>query len=307
MNKKLMMKKIAFLIASLIVFLNSHAQEFDCQINVSAPKLEGTDKRIFESLQSAIYEFFNNHKWSNYNIKIEERIECSLLITVNERLGSDEFKGTLNLVLRRPVLNTAYNTVLMNYIDKAIQFRYVEYQPLDYSDGTFTSNLTSILAFYSYMFLGLYFDSYSPDGGTQFYEKAQAVVNAAQSAQEVGWKAYDGTHNRFWMVENMQNAGNESLREFLYQFNRLGLDAMYEKLDQGRSTITESLELLRKMFNAKPDLFMLQLILDTKRDELVNIYSDQRVPPMEKTNVVNLLKEIDPANGSKYQAILETK
>ena len=301
------MKKIAFLIASLIVFLNSHAQEFDCQINVSAPKLEGTDKRIFESLQSAIYEFFNNHKWSNYNIKIEERIECSLLITVNERLGSDEFKGTLNLVLRRPVLNTAYNTVLMNYIDKAIQFRYVEYQPLDYSDGTFTSNLTSILAFYSYMFLGLYFDSYSPDGGTQFYEKAQAVVNAAQSAQEVGWKAYDGTHNRFWMVENMQNAGNESLREFLYQFNRLGLDAMYEKLDQGRSTITESLELLRKMFNAKPDLFMLQLILDTKRDELVNIYSDQRVPPMEKTNVVNLLKEIDPANGSKYQAILETK
>jgi hypothetical protein len=183
----------------------------------------------------------------------------------------------------------------------------VEYQPLDYSDGSFSSNLTSLMAFYSYMFLGLYFDSFSPDGGSPFYEKAQTVVNSAQNAPETGWKAYDGTKNRFWMVENMQNASNASLREFLYQFNRLGLDVMYEKLDQGRSTITESLSLLQKMYIAKPDLFMLQLILDTKRDELVNIYSDQRVPPLEKTNVVNLLKEIDPANGSKYQAILETK
>ena len=301
------MKNAALVIICLMAFLHLKAQEFDCQINVSAQKIEGSDKRVFESLQSAIYEFFNNHKWSNYNIKTEERIECSLLLTVNERLSSDEFKGTLNVVLRRPVLNTAYNTVLMNYIDKSIQFRYVEYQPLDYSDGTFTSNLTSIFAFYSYMFMGLYFDSYSSYGGTPFYEKAQAVVNAAQNAQESGWKAYDGTKNRFWMVENIQNSGNASLREFLYQFNRLGLDAMYDKVELGRGAITESLEMLKKMYNSKPDLFMLQLILDTKRDEFVNIYSDQRVPPLEKTNVVNLLKEIDPANGSKYQAILETK
>lgn len=301
------MKKAALIFSFLLLLTHVHAQEFDCQINVSSQKIEGTDKRVFESLQSALYEFYNNKKWTNYNIKVEERLECSILLTINERLGSDEFKGTLNVVLRRPVLNSAYNTVLLNYIDKSIQFRYVEYQPLDYSDGSFSSNLTSLMAFYSYMFLGLYFDSFSPDGGTPFYEKAQTVVNSAQNAPETGWKAYDGTKNRFWMVENMQNAGNASIREFLYQFNRLGLDVMYDKLDQGRSTITESLSLLQKMYIAKPDLFMLQLILDTKRDELVNIYSDQRVPPLEKTNVVNLLKEIDPANGSKYQAILETK
>jgi hypothetical protein len=301
------MKKIVLIFSFLLTLLQINAQEFDCQISVSAQKLEGSDKRIFETLQSALYEFFNNRKWTNYNIKVEERLECSLLLTINERLGTDEFRGTLNVVLRRPVLNSAYNTVLLNYIDKDFQFRYVEYQPLDYSDGTFTSNLTSVMAFYSYFFCGLYFDSFSPDGGSQFFEKAQSVVNSAQNATELGWKAYDGTKNRFWMVENMQNARNGNLRDFLYQYNRLGLDAMYEKLDQGRSTITESLELLRKTYNEKPDLFMLQLILETKRDELVNIYSDQRVPPMEKTNVVNLLKEIDPANGSKYQAILETK
>jgi hypothetical protein len=157
------------------------------------------------------------------------------------------------------------------------------------------------------MFLGLYFDSFSPYGGSPYFEKAQNVVNSAQNAQESGWKAYEGQKNRFWMVENIQNSANSALRDFLYKFNRQGLDVMYDKLEQGRMAITESLDYLQKMYVAKPDLFLLQLILDTKRDELVNIYSDQRVPPMEKTNVVNLLKEIDPANGSKYQAILEGK
>ena len=299
------MKKLFLLFFFLLVIFRMNAQEFDCQISVTAPKMEGTDKRILETLQSALYEFLNNRKWSNFNFQIEERIECSILLTVNERLGSDEYKGTINLVLRRPVLNTAYNTILLNYIDKDFQFRYSEYQPLDYSEGQFSSNLTSVLAFYSYIFFGLYFDSFSPYGGSPFFEKAQSVVNSAQNAQESGWKAYEGQKNRFWLVENIQNSANSQLRDFLYKFNRQGLDVMYDKLEQGRAAITESLEYLQKMYNAKPDLFFLQLILDTKRDELVNIYSDQRVPPVEKTNVVNLLKEIDPANGSKYQAILE--
>jgi hypothetical protein len=299
------MKKVFLIFSLLLLFFHINAQEFDCQISVSAPKMEGTDKRILETLQSALYEFMNNRKWSNFNFQTQERIECSILLTVNDRLGSDDYKGTLNVVLRRPVLNTAYNTILLNYIDKDFQFRYSEYQPLDYSDGQFSSNLTSVLAFYSYMFLGLYFDSFSPYGGSTFFDKAQSVVNAAQNAQEGGWKAYEGQKNRFWMVENIQNSANSQLRDFLYKFNRQGLDVMYDKLEQGRAAITESLELLQKMYVAKPDLFLLILILDTKRDELVNIYSDQRVPPMDKTNVVNLLKEIDPANGSKYQAILE--
>jgi hypothetical protein len=299
------MKKIFLVFTFLLIIFHVSAQEFDCQISVSAPKMEGTDKRILETLQSALYEFLNNHKWSNYNFQMEERIECSILLTVNERLGSDEYKGTLNLVLRRPVLNTSYNTILLNHIDKEFQFRYSEYQPLDYSDGQFTSNLTSVIAFYSYMFLGFYFDSFSPSGGTPYFEKAQNVVNSAQNASESGWKAYEGRKNRFWMVENVQNAANSQLRDFSYKFNRQGLDVMYDKLEQGRTAITESLEYLQQTYTEKPDLFLLQLILDTKRDELVNIYSDQRVPPTEKTNVVNLLKEIDPANGSKYQAILE--
>jgi len=302
-----MMKRALLLILLLSTSGCFFAQEFNCMVSVSTPKIEGSDKQIFETLQSAIYEFINNRKWTNYNLKVEERLECTVLLTINERIGTDEFQGNLNLVLRRPILNTAYNSVLLNYVDKGISFRYTEFQPLDYSDGTFTSNLTSILAYYSYIFLGLYFDSFSPYGGTPFFEKAQEVVNAAQNASESGWKAFENEKNRWWLVNNYVSPANAALRDFGYTYNRLGLDRMYEKVDQGRNSITESLGFIQKLYNAKPGLFALQLIFDAKRDEFINIYSDQRVSPSEKTTVTNLLKEVDPANSSKYQVILEGK
>jgi hypothetical protein len=301
------MKKILVLIILFLVSARLFSQELDCQISVTSPQLTGTDKRVFETLQTAMYEFVNNRKWSNYNFKTEERIECTILLTVTDRSGTDDFKGNLNLVLRRPIFNSAYNSVLMNYIDKDFQFKYVEFQPLDFAEGTYTSNLTSTLAFYCNMFLGLYFDSQSLYGGSPFFDKAQSIVTAAQNAQETGWKAYESQKNRFWLVENYLNPANSALRDFNYRFHRLGLDVMYEKIDVGRNEITESLEGLKTLYNEKPGLFALQLILDAKRDEFVNLYSDQRVPPLEKTNVVNTLKEIDPANGSKYQTILAGK
>ncbi len=300
-------KKIILLLLLFVITMRMSAQELDCQISVTSPQLEGTDKRVFESMQQSMYEFINNRKWTNFNFRVEERIECTILLTVNDRLGSDEFRGTLNLVLRRPVFNTAYNTPLLNTVDKDFTFRFVEFQPLDFSENTYTSNLTSTLAFYIYMFLGMNFDSYAPLGGTPYYEKAQSIVTAAQNAPESGWKGFESQKNRFWFVENFLNPSNAGLRDFMYKYHRQGLDVMYEKVDLGRSAITESMNYLQALYNAKPGLYGLQLILDAKRDEFVNIYSDQRVPPMEKTQVVNILKEIDPANGSKYQTILSGK
>jgi hypothetical protein len=283
------------------------AQELNCMVSINTPKVEGTERKIYETMQNAIYEFMNNRKWTSYNFKDAERIECTVLITINDRIGADDFRATMNVVIRRPVLNAAYNSVLLNTIDKSVQFKYVEYQPLDFSEGSFTSNLTSILAYYSYTIIGFYFDSYSPSGGSAFFQKAQEIVNTAQNASEPGWKAYESEKNRYWLVNNYLSPANSVLRDFAYRYHRLGLDQMYEKVDQGRNSISEGIELLQGLYNARPGLYALQLIFDAKRDEIINIYSDQRVAPMEKSNIVNILKEIDPGSSSKYQAILDAK
>ncbi len=295
--------RILLLFSLIILMVNSlKSQEFNCDIRVTAPSIEGTDRRVFEAMQEALYDFVNNRKWTNVNFKIQERIECTMLITVKERVSSDEFKGTLNLILRRPIFNTSYNSVLINYVDENFQFRYVESQPLDYNENTFSSNLTATLAYYVYMFLGFDFDSYSLYGGDPFYKAAETIVNSAQNANEKGWKAFDGNRNRYWMVENMLNAAYRPVRQFIFDYHRMGLDVMSDKPDEGRAKIGESINYLNTIHSSRPNLFALQLMLDAKRDEIINVYS--KGSPQEKTKVVNIMREIDPANASKYEKIL---
>lgn len=294
---------ILVIMATLLATSWSRAQEFNCSISVSTPQIQGTDRNIYQTLQTALYEFVNQKKWTNYNFKVEERIECTMMITIQERISTDEFKATINVQLRRPIYRTSYNSVLLNYIDRDFTFRYVEYETLDFQDNTHTSNLTSVIAYYCYIMLGLDFDSYSMNGGTQFFEKAQNVVNAAQNAQERGWKAFESLRNRYWLAENLLNSSYSPIREFLYRYHRSGLDQMAENVEMGRTEITQSLESLRKASREKPGLFLLQLVLDAKRDELINVYS--QASPMDKTKAVNVLSEIDPANSNTYRKITQ--
>lgn len=302
-------KNINMRIKSIILFLlflmtiKSFSQEINGSVQVSARQIEGTDREAFKELQQALYEFVNNRIWTNFNYKLEERIECTILLTLSERISSDQYKGKLNLVLRRPVYKTNYNSTMFNYIDKDVQFTYSEGEPLIFAEGSFTSNLTSMVAYYIYVFLGIDADSYSKFGGTPYYEKAQSIVQNAQNSSEPGWKAFENMKNRYWLTENLLNPQYRPIRESIYEFHRKGLDVMYDDVEGGRSNIAESLKLLQKSNRTKPGSFLLRLYLDSKRDEIIKVFSQGN--PTMKTEVVNIMKEIDPANGSKYQAILK--
>ncbi|MCX6272920.1 MAG: DUF4835 family protein, partial [Bacteroidetes bacterium] len=228
----------------------------------------------------------------------------TLSITISDRISTDEFKGTMNIQLRRPVYRTSYNSPVLNYIDKNIQFRYLEGQNIEFAENTFSSNLTSLIAYYVYIFLGMDFDTYSLYGGTPYYQKAQSIVNTAQSTPEAGWKAFESLKNRYWLVENLLNSSYGQVREAMYKYHRLGLDGMTDNMDIGRNAIMEAIDLIKMVNREKPNLFIVQLFLEAKADELVNIF--QQASPMDKTKVVNTLKEIDPSNASKYQKILTT-
>ncbi len=294
------MKRFFFVIFFILFSISVFSQEFLCNVSVNSSQIEGTDKRVYENLQSSLTEFINNRVWTNYSFKPEERIECSILITIDERSG-DVFSGKLNLALRRPVFNTSYNTVLFNFIDESFQFEFVEFQTLEFVENTYTSNLTSVVAYYLYLFLGLDFDSFSMYGGTPFFEKAQAIVNTAQASRFIGWKAYESTKNRYWIIENILNPSYRDIRKFLYEYHRLGFDVMSDNMVEGRDKISKSLRLLRVVHNERPNLFFLQLLLATKRDEFIKLFSD--ASKLEKTETIEILSEIDPANTAKYQAI----
>ncbi len=297
------MLKTLYTIAFIIFFSALlKAQELNCNIQVTAPQVAGTDRAVFETLQRDLYEFVNNRQWTNYNFTMDERIEVNMLITIQERISADEFKGTMQVQARRPVFRSSYNTTLLNHVDNDIHFRYIEHQPLEFSDNTHTSNLTSLIAFYVYLVLGLDFDSFSLNGGTPFFEKAEAVVINAQNAPEQGWKAFESQRNRYWIIENLLNQQYAPIREAIYKYHRQGLDRMHDNIETGRASVVESIELLQRVHRQRPNSFLMQVFFNAKSDEFVNIFSE--APPMDKPRVVNMLREIDPTNTSRYQQIL---
>lgn len=298
-----MHKYLIILIIGITLGLQGRSQELLCNVQINTQQLEGTERKVFETMRTAIFEFMNNRKWTNYNFEVSERIECSILVNINTRIGSDEFTADLHMALKRPIYNSSYSSTTLNYVDKNFQFSYVEYQPLDFIENTFTSNLTSVLAFYAYMFIGMDFDSFTLYGGTPYYEKAENIVTAAQSSGQTGWKSFESEKNRFWMVENMTNPSYQELRKFMYEFHRQGMDIMYDDAAKGRASIMKSMEYLTRVKDRWPNLFMLQLLMEAKADEFINIMSEASTT--EKARGSNMLIKLDPANASKYEEIMK--
>ncbi|MGB4204284.1 MAG: DUF4835 family protein [Bacteroidales bacterium] len=296
-----------YIISIFLIFIATSVfgQELMISISINSRQLEGTDQRIFQTLQTAMGEFMNKKTWTNLKYKSQERIEGTMMITLTERVASDEYKGRINIILRRPVYKTNYNSVVLNWIDRDFQFKYIENQPLEFVEGTHTSNLTSTLAFYAYLFLGLDGDTFAKFGGTPYFEKANAIISAAQSAPEKGWKSFESQRNRYWLMENIMNGSYSAIREALYVYHRRGLDVMSDNLEMGRLAIMESLELLQRAQRSRPGLFLLQLIMEAKKEELVNVFS--QASQMDKPKAVNILKELDPSQASTYDKILKSK
>lgn len=304
------MKLFAYIRYCLLFFLTIlpatlRAQELNCNVQISAQRIQGSNRQVFETMQRDIYEFMNSTVWTNHVFSYAERIDCNILINLNDQLSSDEFRGTIQVQLRRPVYNTTYNSTMLNFIDNNFQFRYVEFQPLEFDPGSHRSNLVSVLAYYAYIILGFDYDSFSPLGGTEFFRIAEKIVTNAQNAPEPGWKPYDSSRNRnrYWLVKNILDKEYEPVRLFLYEYDINGLDRMESRINEARLSMVESLRMIQEVYRRKPDPFMyfLQIVLEAKSDEFVNVFAEAF--PEEKSRVVEILTEIDPANKAKYESI----
>ena len=304
------MKLLQFLKYYLLIVLAvapgfANSQELNCNVQISAQKIQGSNRQVFESMQRDIYEFMNSTVWTNHVFSYAERIDCNILINLTDQLSADEFRGTITIQLRRPVFNTTYNSTMLNFVDNNLQFRYVEFQPLEFDPNSYRSSLVSVLAYYAYIIIGFDYDSYSPQGGTQFFQVAEKIVTNAQNAPEPGWKPYDGSRNRnrYWLVKNLLDTEYEAVRRFIYEYDINGLDRMESRTSEARTSMVESLRLLQEVFRRKPDPFMylITIVMESKSDELVNIFTEAF--PEEKSRAVQILVEIDPANKSKYEAI----
>jgi|SRR5690554_1687551 len=297
------------LIVFIIVFSwkNITAQELNSQVSVQAnPALTTTttEREVFSEIELAVTNLINETVWGNDRFEVEERINCNFQISITEVTANGGYKATLQVQATRPVFNSTYNTTLFNFLDENVYFTFKRGASLIYSENQFTENLSSVIAFYANYILGLDGDSFSLRGGDPYLRKAQSIVMLAQSSMSPGWKSDErGRNNRFWLIDNALHELFSPLRECFYDYHRKGLDRMYDNQNGAREEMKNALDKLSGVNSARPGSVNLLNFIRSKRDEIANIFKE--ADRKQQTEIVNLLKRIDPTNASMYQEIIQ--
>jgi len=300
------MKLFGVITALLLSLGASRAQELNCQVSIITDvnlDITSVETEIFEKLEQTIYELMNNTQWTQDKFEVEERINCNLQLQIQEIPQEGTFKGMLQVQSSRPAYNSSYNTTVFNFQDDDVTFAFKRDAILVYAPNQFRDNLTSILAFYAYFIIGMDYDSFSLNGGTPYFTRAQQVVSDAQSSGAEGWRSNEqGRQNRFWLVDNALHELFSPLRVCNYEYHRKGIDQLHEDRVAARKAVYNAMNKLVKVVATRPNSVNLINFVQAKSIELRNMYEDAEMK--EKNDIVGLLKRIDPANSSRYQEIL---
>jgi hypothetical protein len=293
-----------FILIFIFLSFTTLAQELNSVVTINVgPKVQTTDRNVFRDMKTAFQQFLNSRKWTNDAYQTHEKINCSFLINIEEMPSIGIFSASVQVQSSRPVYNSSYNSLMLNFADRDWVFEYIESQPLDYNDNNFINNLTSMLAFYAYIVIGVDYDSFSELGGTPYFQKALAVVNNAQSSNRPGWQALGSTRNRYWLIENYINPQMIDVRRFLYNYHRLGLDAFEKTPDQSREIIIKGLKDVKRARDLNPNAILIISFFDAKSKELANIFSDGILTV--RREAYDLIVSMDPSNRSNYDKIVK--
>ncbi|OQD43377.1 type IX secretion system protein PorD [Croceivirga radicis] len=295
------MRKILGLLVVLFFCLTiTKAQELNCEITINSDQVGQTNQQIFKTLERSLNDFVNKNKWTNRVYGENERVNARMFITVTS-YESDRFEANIQLQSSRPVFNTSYETPVFNYKDNAFNFQYQEFEPLAFNPNNFDSNLVGVISYYVYIILGLDADTYSLQGGDDFYRRAQNIVTQAQGTNYAGWAQDSGQRTRFELVDNLLSNAFREYRIAMYNYHRKGMDILADNNSTGKQIVAGSLRLFETLIKRRPNAFLIQTFFDAKSEEIKNIFSDG--PKVDIVKLKENLNKVAPFYSSTWNDI----
>ncbi|MDJ0646956.1 MAG: DUF4835 family protein [Flavobacteriaceae bacterium] len=285
----------------LLLGLKIQAQELNCLVTINADQIQSSNTQVYNTLQTAISEYLNNTKWTNKNYKPQEKVQCAIIFNILEQPSLNEFRGNVQVQVSRPVFNSTYQSPIFNFKDDDLTFSYTEFQPLIFNENSFDSNLVSILTFYAYTILGIDADTFALNGGQEYHQKAENVVNQAQQGGFSGWNRIDGNTTRYQLNDNILSPAFQGYRTALYEYHLKGLDAMSDNKKDAKNSISNAVLQMRQVYNRRANAFLLRVFMDTKSDEIVDIFSDG--PNTNNASLKETLLLIYPSYSPKWEKI----
>ena len=280
----------------------AQAQEFNAKVTVNSSRVEGSNKDVFTSLEQALNNFLNSKKWSAATFSQTEKIDCTFSVVILTNPNDNYYQAELSVTARRPVYNSTYTTNLINFRDVDFAFDYIENSPIEYIENYFTGNLVATLAFYSYLILGLDFDSYAPNGGAYFFRQAQNIAMQAQSYSSwTGWAPFSKSNNKHAIITAFMDESLSAFRELWYTYHRKGMDEMAANPDRGRTTILNALPVLKELNNVRSSSVIMQMFSDSKLDEIVMMCS--KATSEQKREIYDLLYNVYPTSSDRLEPL----
>ena len=281
-----------------------HAQELQVKVNINHSQIQGTDASVFDNLQQTLEQFINDRQWTALQFQENERIQCTMNITVTKYVREENtFECTALIQANRPVFNSSYTSTLYNNRDAQFNFQFAQFDQLNFNDETIDNQLTALIAYYAYFIIGLNLDSFAPMGGTDILQRCMYLVNNAQDLGFPGWKSFEDSRNRFAIINDYLDGAMKPFRQLQYDYYRKGLDEMANNAERGRTEISTALEAnLKKAHENKPLSLLPQIWTDYKKDELVNIYRGKGTQK-EKQSINELLMSINASQSSSWEKI----
>ncbi|MFS4417139.1 DUF4835 family protein [Maribacter sp. 2307ULW6-5] len=295
------MRNWAIVTVWLLMGLWAKAQELNCTVTVNSDQVSQTNQQIFKTLERSLTDFVNKRKWTNRVYKENERVNCQMFITVTD-YEADRFTANIQIQSSRPVYNTSYETPIFNYKDNQFNFQYIEFQPLVLNENVFESNLVAVVSYYAYIILGLDADTFSLEGGTELFRKAQQLTTQAQGSSFAGWNQ-DASDNRtrFDLISDLLSNTYKEYRVAMYNYHRKGMDVMADNNSAGKQVVAGTMNLLETMVRRRPNAFLIATFFDAKSDEIRNLFSDG--PKVDIVKLKETLNKIAPLYSSTWNEI----
>jgi len=304
-----MYKKIGLVFFTAILVISVQAQELQARVSIIASKVSTTiDKKIFQTLQTGLTNFLNGRKWTPDNFQPSEKIQCSFLLTIDQALDGNVYKGKLTVQAARPIFNATYDSPIINYIDDDVSFKYIEFQPIEFNENRvqgndpIVANLTAVFAYYANIILGFDYASFASRGGDPYFQKAWNIVNNAPDSRDIrGWKSFESLRNRYWLAENLNNSRFALFHDALYSYYRMGMDLFYDNEETARTGVFNCLNFLNSLNNDNPNSMLLQFFFQGKNTELLKVFS--KASAEMKTRASDILTRLDLTHASSYKEL----
>ena len=291
-----MHKILLFILFSFFSF----SQVLDCKVSVNADMIDQTNSQIFETLEMELNEFINKTSWVNIRSEDYNRINCTMLITI-ENYANNEFQANLQIQSSRPVFGSTYATPLLNRKDDNFNFSYQEFESLNFNPNNTNTSLVSLISYYVFVILGIDADSFALFGGDPYYVQARKIVDLSQTNRFSGWKQSENKTNRYWLIDQLSTNPFSLFRQAFYDYHINGLDLMVNQPELGKQTISKSIADLKSLSESRPNSLVVQLFFDTKSDEVVQIFSGG--PSFDTSHLKKDLNRVAPFFSAKWVRI----